>query len=139
MFRAIRCGWWCRECSKEKIKKRTSDAMRGWKNNPFKKSKVQRTITANRLGFSSYTEYRRSLSSWKRYRTDVWRITKQQPLKALEHFDKRGRAGTPGAYQLDHIVSVHEGFKRSHPVRTIGHINNLRMIPWLDNVKKGVN
>lgn len=138
MRKAINNGWWCRECSKKKIQKSTSRAMKEWKDNPFKKVKIQRTITANRLGFSSYTAYKRSLSKWKRYRTDVWRITKSQPLYSLKHFDRRGRCGKSGAYQIDHIISVYSGFKQRIPASTVGNITNLRMIPWLENAKKGV-
>lgn len=138
MIKAIDGDWWCRKCAREKISRQTSIALVKWKDNPFRKRGVQKQITANRLGFKSYSEYQRSLSAWKRYRTGVWRITKQQPLNVLEHFDERGRAGTDGAYQLDHIVSIHAGFKRNLPTKMIGHISNLKMIPWLDNVKKGV-
>jgi len=88
------------------------------------------------LGFSSYKEYRNSLSKWKQYSLDVRRITRQQPLETLENFDKRGRAGTNGAHQVDHIISVHLGFMKNMPAEKVGNINNLRMLPWEENLRR---
>lgn len=113
------------------------------KNNliPFNKTKItqeqrQRAI-ATRLGFSSYEEYKQSLPEWKSYRNEVDRLTKQQPLQQLEHYDKRGPNGKSGAYTLDHIISVAFGFKNKISEQIIADISNLRMIPWKDNILKG--
>ena len=92
---------------------------------------------AKRLGFSSYKDYKRSLPDWKRYRNEVNRLTKQQPIQQLEHYDKRAPNGKEGAYTLDHIISVVYGFKNNIPPEIISHISNLRMIPWKDNIVKG--
>lgn len=75
---------------------------------------------------------------WMRYKLDVRRITKKQPLFLLENFNKRGRAGIENAYQLDHIISVCDGFKRGITPEKIGNITNLRMIPWKENLIKGI-
>jgi len=92
---------------------------------------------ATRLEFASYEEYKQSLPAQKRYRNEVDRLTKQQPLHQLEHYDKRGPNGKDGAYTLDHIISVAFGFKNSIPPEEIASISNLRMIPWKDNIVKG--
>jgi transcription elongation factor Elf1 len=92
---------------------------------------------AKRNGFNSYEEYRNSLPEWKKYRVDVLRITKQQPLHLLENYDKRGVNGVPGTYTLDHIVSIRKGFNENIPPDQIGHISNLQMLPWEDNITKG--
>ena len=47
-----------------------------------------------------------------------------------------GKAGVVGAYQIDHIVSVREGFEKNIPIETISSKDNLQIIPWLENVKK---
>jgi hypothetical protein len=113
------------------------------KNNliPFNTNKItqeqrQKGI-ATRLGFSTYEEYTKSLPEWKRYRNEVDRLTKQQPLHELQNYDKRGPNGKEGAYTLDHIISVAKGFKTGIDAQIIASINNLRMIPWKDNILKG--
>jgi len=76
-------------------------------------------------------------TKWQSYKLDVRNITRRQSLYLLENFDKRGRAGISGAYQIDHIISISKGFRRKISAEVIGNIKNLRMIPWLDNIKKG--
>lgn len=50
----------------------------------------------------------------------------------------RTRCGILGGYQLDHKVSVKEGFDRKLPIHEIAHINNLQMLSWQENRHKGV-
>jgi hypothetical protein len=45
--------------------------------------------------------------------------------------------GEDGAYTLDHIVSLKKGFKEGIPAEQIGHIENLQMLPWEENITKG--
>jgi len=92
---------------------------------------------AKRNGYQSYQEYQSTLSDWEKYKNEVWRVTNSQPLHLLENYDKRGASGQDGAYQIDHMYSVLKGFKNAVPPTLIGHIDNLQMLPWLDNVKKG--
>jgi hypothetical protein len=47
-----------------------------------------------------------------------------------------GKCGVPDAYQIDHIISVREGFEKGIPIEEIAGINNLQILPWLDNIKK---
>jgi hypothetical protein len=49
---------------------------------------------------------------------------------------KLGKAGIDGAYQIDHIVTVRHGFEQGIPIETIASPENLRVIPWLENVQK---
>jgi hypothetical protein len=49
---------------------------------------------------------------------------------------KLGKAGIDGAHQIDHIVSVREGFEKGIPVEEIADVKNLQIIPWLDNIRK---
>ena len=50
---------------------------------------------------------------------------------------KRTICGVEGGYQLDHKVSVKEGFEKGIPVLDMGHINNLQLLPWRENRAKG--
>jgi hypothetical protein len=91
---------------------------------------------AKRNGYNTYEEYRESLPAWRAYKIDVWRITNQQPLHLLENFNKRGVNGQTGAYTLDHIISIKKGFIENIPPQQIGHIDNLQMLPWEENITK---
>jgi len=73
------------------------------------------------------------------YKKQVMKITESNDLSQLEHIEKRGMAGIPGAYHLDHKISIFYGFTNKISVDIIGHIENLRMIPWEENYKKGKN
>lgn len=84
----------------------------------------------------SYDEYLKSKSDYDRYRMMVLKTTREQPIHILENYDKRAPSGINGAYQLDHIVSIKFGFDNNIPPDAIGHISNLRCIPWLENIQK---
>ncbi|MFN5417943.1 MAG: hypothetical protein ACK5B9_12870 [Flavobacteriia bacterium] len=68
------------------------------------------------------------------YKKEVWDVTNSQNLSLLPDFDKRGFK----SYHLDHKVSIYYGFKNNILPETIGFIDNLRMIPYKENMIKGV-
>lgn len=85
----------------------------------------------------SYQEYLHKNSNFKEYKQKVLHITKQQPVHLLPNSDKlRGLAGTPGAYQLDHIVSIKKGHENNISPAAIGNIKNLQFLPWKENLLK---
>lgn len=45
--------------------------------------------------------------------------------------------GVEGGYQLDHIIPVRFGFDNNIPVEEVARLENLRVIPWKQNLKKG--
>lgn len=53
-----------------------------------------------------------------------------------ENFDKIGRSGVVGAYQIDHVIPIKYGFDNGICPSVIGHINNLQIIPWEQNRSK---
>jgi len=82
-------------------------------------------------------EYEKQLTDFYKYRLEVESITKQQPIHTLKNSDKpRGKMGVKGAYQLDHIIPVYEGFKQGMSPDKIGNINNLQIITWEQNREK---
>ena len=93
--------------------------------------------TIKTRGWKSWEDYTTNIKGYKQYRTNVLRITNQQPLHLLEHFEKRGVNGQIGAYTLDHIISVKRGFIENIPAEKIGDISNLQMLPWEENITKG--
>jgi len=70
------------------------------------------------------------------YRRAVLHYTRHSGFESLPNHDKRGRSGTEGAYQLDHKISIFEGFIKKIDPQIIGSINNLQYITWQENVKK---
>lgn len=100
------------------------------------KDKDIKKMRATKAGFSSWEEYLEKYPLKKQYKADVWRYTYQQPLNELENYDKRGRMGVKGAYQIDHIISVDEGFKKGISAEKIGNISNIEMLPWKENLRK---
>lgn len=104
----------------------------GWHNHETRMLQI-----ARRNGYDTYEDYRASLPDWKRYKIDVWRITNKQPLTILENWELRGINGDEGAYTLDHIISIKKGFMDKIDPEIIGHIDNLQMLPWEENITKG--
>jgi hypothetical protein len=98
----------------------------------------KRKMVLSRFGFSSYKEYRDSIPKKKRYRQDVLieTHTSLRENPRLKNFSKRGRSGVDGAYQLDHIISIDDGFRKHIEPKRIGAYKNLRMIPWRENASK---
>ena len=77
-----------------------------------------------------------NLEEYKKYHREVWKYTNSQDISRLENFNKRGKAGIPGAYHLDHKFSISRGFIEGIDPKLIGNINNLEFIPWEENVSK---
>lgn len=106
-------------------------------NTNLHKLDIVRTEDRFRIGMN-YEEYLESLPAYKKYRSDVMKVTNKQNFNELENNDKkRGLCGVPGAYQLDHKFSIFEGFKEGIEPEIIGNINNLEFIPWEENLNKG--
>ncbi len=59
--------------------------------------------------------------------------------KTIKDFNRTGKNGVYGAFQMDHIISKKEGFKRGVLPCVIGDILNLQMIPWEENNSKRDN
>lgn len=85
-------------------------------------------------------QWRKTAPDWKLYRSTVTSLTRYTYLehKAIINPNNfpTGRAGTVGAYHLDHIVSVRYGFTHSIDPELISHYTNLQMLPWEENIAK---
>lgn len=84
--------------------------------------------------------FKETAPEWKLYRSTVTSLTRVEYAKhktAINpHNYPTGRAGTDGAYHLDHIVSVKYGFLNEIPPELISHHTNLQMLPWEENITK---
>lgn len=73
-------------------------------------------------------------SEWKIYKLAVKRFTNKQPISSLPGIENRGQG--KGKMNIDHIVSIFDGFKNSIPPFIIGSIHNLRMMDAVENSRK---
>ena len=102
----------------------------------LQKQESRNKMAATKAGFNSYEEYINNLPEIKKYRREVWKLTYKQPISNLPNFNKRGLCGVIGAYQIDHIISISEGYKTNIPPNKIAEISNLQMLPWKQNLNK---
>lgn len=125
---AIKRNTVCNSCSTYKYNKTFNDVI---------KEEHILQMRASKAGFENFEEYKEKYPKKEMYKREVWRYTYQNPLDTLDNWDKRGKCGVEGAYQLDHIVSINEGWKSKISAEEIAKWENLRMIPWKDNLLKG--
>lgn len=98
-----------------------------------------RKMRASKAGFSSWSEYKKKYPKWLQYKAEVWKYTYKalRDNPTLKNYDKKGRCGVEGAYQIDHIIPLRHGFDNKISPKKIAKYSNLRMIPWEENRKKG--
>lgn len=106
-----------------------------------------------RMDKTRLIQYRKSLvgdknPNWKpstpefvRYSKKVRRLTEYNYNRNMKQINPnnypRTLCGVIGGYQLDHILSIKEGFDRNIDPHIVANINNLQMLPWEENNKKG--
>ena len=87
-----------------------------------------------------HEEWLETAPEWEAYHSEVTSLTRIAYNQYIDQINPnrhpRGKAGTPGAYQLDHIVSVRYCFDNLIPAELCGHVNNLQMLPWRENTVK---
>jgi hypothetical protein len=123
-------------CTKETMLKRKKAATNSIRNQKI--SEKQKENVTRKLGYESWQHWYDTLPERKRYYYDVWRLTEAN-VHLIENYDPelRGLAGKDGAYQIDHIVPISIGFARGMRSDEIAAAENLRFIPWQDNLEKG--
>ncbi len=124
---SIKRNTMCNSCSTYKYNKTFKDVVT--------ESHIKQ-MRATKAGFDSWEEYVENYPKKQFYKREVWRLTYKQPIQTLENWDKRGRCGVEGAYQLDHIKSIDWGWKNNISAQEIARWDNLRMIPWKTNLLK---
>lgn len=92
-------------------------------------------IYLKKTGYT-YEEFQKKIPKFKKYHQKVKAITEKQNLSLLENIEKRGKTGKVGAFHVDHMYSIIEGFRNNIEPEIIGSIFNLEMIPWELNVIK---
>ena len=134
--------------SKTKLLVRNNSCGHEWETTPehIIGAKVNCKICNNqtkRERFQSFNQKRseeffKTASEWVKYRHRVFHATR---ITYRDHKEKinpnnlpRGTAGLDGAYHLDHIIPIRYCFENNIPVDVCARVDNLQMLPWLDNV-----
>lgn len=83
------------------------------------------------------------LKEYADYKKAVYRLSNQiyneNKNKINPHNHKRTLMGVEGGWQLDHVKPVYECFKDGVSIEEAADINNLRMLPWKDNLMRNFN
>ena len=78
---------------------------------------------------------------YKQYQREVSKLTEQNYAKCIETINPnrypRTISGVEGGFQLDHKISIRYGFDNNIEPEIIASVENLQMLPWIENVKKG--
>jgi hypothetical protein len=94
------------------------------------RSKQIRTMHSQGRAISPNERY-----EWKAYRSLCDWLTAPHKSKVLNG-RLTGRAGTPGAFQVDHRYTAFDGYKNKISPFLIADKNNLQALPWGDNLLK---
>lgn len=121
---SVRTEDWCKNISQSKQGLKLTDS--GLK-------KLYETKLRTRLNSITIDDLK---SNYKIYQREVWYWTNKNDIKSMINYNKRGRSGIPGAFQLDHIISIHYGFINNIDPRNIGSPINLWFVPWEINLRK---
>ena len=97
-------------------------------------------IKAHKSGKYTYPIRNPLLPKYNIYKGKVYRLTEKTYVLYYDIINPnnypRTLCGTKGGYQLDHIVSIKKCWNEGISVEEAASINNLQIIPWLDNLYK---
>jgi 5-methylcytosine-specific restriction endonuclease McrA len=89
----------------------------------------------------SLTKSKLTTPEYKRYAGKIHRLSNKIYENNLEILNPNGYnrtlCGVDGGYQLDHIISIKYGFDNNVLPENLAKLDNLRLIPWKDNLLKG--
>lgn len=109
------------------------------KNGGVKTKEHYYKIFKSRYGYD-YEIYLENKNFYKKYYTEVKRLTRQNIKRynnLFDNLDNLGVCGKENKFQVDHILSIKDGYLYNIPPTLIAHPTNLRVIRWEDNIKKG--
>jgi hypothetical protein len=99
-------------------------------NKGLKKQESPDILAREDPAYSNFKKYRnrvavRTRKTYEQYKSEI--NPNSLPI---------GKCGIEGAHQVDHIVTVREGFERGIAIEEISAKENLQVIPWLENIQK---
>lgn len=101
---------------------------------------IKRSEQLTETSIARHIEWLKTASEWDLYKYEVELETRASYRKYKDVINPlnllRGSEGN--MYHLDHIISRRYCFENNIPVELCGHPDNLRMIPWRENISKGM-
>ncbi len=101
---------------------------------------IKRSEQLTETSIARHMEWLKTASEWELYKYEVELETRISYRKFKDVINPlnllRGSEGD--MYHLDHIISRRFCFENNIPVELCGHPDNLRMIPWRENISKGM-
>lgn len=83
-------------------------------------------------------KWKETANEWQLYKSKVTALTKISYRAYKDQINPNnmptGRAGTEGAYHIDHIVPKRYCFEHNIPEEICAHYSNLQMLEWKENV-----
>ncbi len=84
-----------------------------------------------------------NMPNYIRYRNKVHALSQKVYEDNIDIINPKGynrsRAGVKGGWQLDHIITVKESFELNIPPEKVAVLENLRMLPWKENLLRNRN
>lgn len=100
--------------------------------------KEERTTHINKWSLANSEEWKKTADIWQMYKSKVTKLSRISYKKNKEKINPNnlptGRAGTEGAYHIDHIVPMRYCFINYVPEEICAHPDNLQMLGWRDNI-----
>lgn len=100
----------------------------------------ERAQQLTQTSIGRHQEWLKTASEWQVYKYCVELLTKKTYNKYKDIINPsnlpRGVAGGDGNYHLDHVISRRYCFENNIPPELCAHQDNLRLIPWQENIAK---
>lgn len=102
-------------------------------------AKMYLTNILNHNAERIHNKWAQTATDWQLYKSKVTSLTRKSYIANKKKINPnnlpQGRAGTKGAYHVDHIVPIRYCFENNIPAKLCSHPKNLQMLSWNDNIK----
>lgn len=100
--------------------------------------KKERSSKLTQTSIDRSEEWQKTATEWKIYKSTVTKLTRKNYLANKDKINPNnlptGKAGTEGAYHIDHIVPIRYCYNNNIPETICAHPDNLQMLGWRENV-----
>lgn len=101
-------------------------------------AKQLKTNNINHWSELNSARWRQTASDWQKYKSEVTKLSriayKENKHTINPHNLPTGRAGTEGAYHIDHVVPIRYCYDHDIPPNICADVSNLQMLGWRENV-----
>lgn len=123
------CSVKCKNLNRDTINSKISKSNKVAWSNPSE-SRIEGCIKRRRGDLREYRNYANKVHrlSEKVYQANIDILNPKRYT--------RGRAGVDGAYQLDHILTIKDGFRLNKSPEFMSRLENLRLLTWRQNLAR---